>query len=143
MGASVLLEWPEITSAIQDNAPFFANDCKAWASWLASAVASRKASRILADLGFDPLLSHNTDGLAAKKIKWQTPQEFAAAADGLRVLVAAGDRRVVPLVEIYAQDANGVDPPSEELCQDLAEVTEIARYAVEHGADKMTLGYYW
>ena len=143
MGASVFVEWPEITTETQDAAPGFRNDCKAWAAWLANTVGSRRACKTLRKLGLDALLSHNTDGLSARKIDWRSPHDLLSSARTLRSLVAAGDPRVKILVETYAEGANQVDPARDEFCIDLEDVAEIAEYAASHGAQRMTLGYYW
>lgn len=143
MGATILVHWPEATEDEEQGHPGFFNDDHAWASWLVAAIESTAAPKLLARLGVGALLSHTADGLDADDVEWTTPDELERAANALREQVERIDPEVQPLVELYTADAPGVEPPSVEFARDLGDVAQIAGYARDLGATKVTLGYYW
>jgi hypothetical protein len=49
----------------------------------------------------------------------------------------------VEILEVYAQSANAVDPINEEFARDLADVADLARFATQAGASRMTLEVNW
>ena len=94
-------------------------------------------------LGVEALLSHTTEGMKLSEVAWVSPQELAAAARRLRDLVVAGDVRIQPMLEVYAEHSNDVDPVGQEFAQDLLDVAAIAEFAAKSGTSKMTLEVNW
>lgn len=94
-------------------------------------------------LGVEALLSHTTDGMRSSEVAWVSPRQLASAATRLRDLVLAKDARVQPILQVYAENSNDVDPVDQEFAQDLLDVAAIAEFAIECGAPKMTLEVNW
>jgi len=61
----------------------------------------------------------------------------------LRELVLAGHSDTKRILEVYAQSANAIDPINEEFARDLADVADLARFATQAGASRMTLEVNW
>ena len=143
MSVSVLVHWPEASEDEEQGHPGFLNDDHAWASWIAAVLENGTATRLLERLGFEALLSHTTSGTAPDDVNWTTPDALEQAANHLRRLVQSGEPTVEALIEIYEAEAPGEDRASIEFARDLGDVVQIAAYARDLGASRMTLGYYW
>jgi len=143
MSVSIFVHWPGATEDDEQGHPGFFNDDNAWAAWLATMSEDPEAMALLHRLGLVALLSHVTDGMDADQIHWTTPNDLERAALSLRRLVEQNDTRVQTLLLLYAREASGVETPEVEFARDLGDVAQIAQYARNAGAPKVTLGYYW
>ncbi|MDB5303722.1 MAG: hypothetical protein JWM97_1271 [Phycisphaerales bacterium] len=143
MGATVVGYWPGITQEQLENQPGFFNDCKAWGGWMAVRYEHPAIIALHKSLGIEPLLSHTTEGMEASEVAWVSPQQLASAASRLRDLVLANDPRVQPLLNVYAEHSNEIDPVDQEFAQDLLDVAAIADYASGCGVSRMTLEVSW
>jgi hypothetical protein len=143
MGASVSGYWPGITKEQLADQPGFYNDCKAWGNWMAERLSHPQVMAAHTALGVEALLSHTTEGMTESEVDWVSPQQLASAAMRLRELVLAKDSRVGPMLDVYARDANQVDPVDQEFAQDLWDVARIAEFARECGTHRMTLEVNW
>jgi hypothetical protein len=81
--------------------------------------------------------------MRSSEVAWVSPRQLASAATRLRDLVLAKDARVQPILQVYAENSNDVDPVDQEFAQDLLDVAAIAEFAIECGAPKMTLEVNW
>ncbi|MDB5354037.1 MAG: hypothetical protein JWN24_490 [Phycisphaerales bacterium] len=143
MGATVVGYWPGITHEQLENQPGFFNDCKAWGDWMAVRYDHPAIIALHKSLGIEALLSHTTEGMKASEVAWVSPQQLASAASRLRDLVLANDPRVQPLLKVYAEHSNEIDPVDQEFAQDLLDVAAIADYASGCGVSRMTLEVSW
>ncbi|MFN5944388.1 MAG: hypothetical protein ACK5ZG_13380 [Phycisphaerae bacterium] len=143
MGASVVGYWPGITEEQLADQPGFYNDCKAWGEWMAVRYDHPHIVALHRSLGLEPLLSHTTEGMKPSDVDWVEPHVLLSAANQLRELILAHDPRVKPLVQVYAQCANGFDDVEQEFAQDLADVAAIAEFVMSCGVAKMTLEVNW
>jgi hypothetical protein len=143
MGASVAGFWQGMTQEQLDSHPCFFNDCQAWGDWMAERCNHPAIVALHKSLGVEALLSQTTDGLEESEIDWVSPQQMASAATRLRRLVLAKDAWVRPLLDVYAKDANHVDPVDQEFAQDLSDVAAIAGFAAQCGIARMTLEVNW
>jgi hypothetical protein len=94
-------------------------------------------------LSVSALCTYKTDGVEDADVEWATPSELERAALRLRELVLAGHPDTKRILEVYAQSANAIDPINEEFARDLADVAELARFATQEGASRMTLEVNW
>jgi len=94
-------------------------------------------------LNVGALCTYKTDGVEDTDVEWATPSELERAALRLRELVLAGHPDTKRILEVYAQSANAVDSINEEFARDLADVAELARFAAQAGASRMTLEVNW
>ncbi|HUO08818.1 MAG TPA: hypothetical protein VM008_10995 [Phycisphaerae bacterium] len=143
MGASVVGIWKGITQDQLADQPSFYNDCKAWGDWMAERYNHPELLALHKRLGIEPLLSHATEGMNEREVNWVSPEQLAIAASRLREMVLAKDERVQPMLKVYSQNANNVDPIEDEFARDLSDVAAIATFAKEHGVKKMTLEVNW
>lgn len=143
MGASVVGFWPGITQEQLADQPGFFQDCKAWGDWMAERFTHPAIISLHKSLGVEALLSYTTDGMKPSEVAWVSPQQLALAANRLRDLVLTGDLRVQPMLRVYAEHANDVDPVDQEFAQDLLDVAAIAQFAMECDVSKMTLEVNW
>lgn len=143
MGASVIAYWPKISPAQLETQPGFYNDCKAWGDWMAERENHDDVLSMVRQLGATALLTFKTDGVDDAEVDWVTPLDLEQAARVLRDLVLAEDPRTERIVATYALSANGEDAPGIEFAQDLADISAIARFAHEAGAERMTLEVNW
>lgn len=143
MGASVIGLWPDITDDQLEDQPGFFNDTNAWGAWMAARMERPAILELHKALGVEPLLSYTTEGIEESATNWVTPDQMAAAATRLRDMVLAKDPRIAPMLEVYAADANGLDPVEKEFARDLQDVAKIAAFAKEQGVTKMTLEVNW
>ncbi len=143
MGASVYAYWPGITEDQMEDQPGFYNDDKAWGDWMAEREEDPRVRQVIMDLGAGAILTHLTDGMDEADVLWVAPEELADAARKLRGAVEARLPEAEPILESYAENANGIDPPEEEFAKDLEDVEGLARWAGELGAPRMTLHVSW
>jgi hypothetical protein len=61
----------------------------------------------------------------------------------LREAVKANHPDTKIILDVYARNANGIDPSEDELSQDLIDIEKIAAWAEEKGVPKMTLAVNW
>lgn len=143
MGASVTGYWPGISERHFADQPSFYNDCGAWTAWM---VEREQHPQMLAEMrkaGLGPLLTLSTEGVSEADIEWVLPRDLATAASRLQVLLGTGGDLVEAIVETYGYGANNIQPPAEELAQDLDDIIKIAGYAEKHGVPRMTLEVNW
>jgi hypothetical protein len=143
MGASVSAYWPGISEDQIESQPGFFNDCKAWGNWMANREEHTDVIEAMKRLNVDALCTYKTDGVEDADVAWATPSELERAALRLRELVLAGHPDTKRILEVYSQSANAVDSISEEFAHDLADVAELARFAIQAGASRMTLEVNW
>lgn len=126
-----------------ESQPGFFNDCKAWGDWMAEREQNPQVLAAVRHLGVGALLTFKTDGVEDGEVQWVKPNELKAAALRLRELVLAGHPDTAAIVESYAKSANQVDPVAEEFARDLADLAELAEFAAQEGAPKMTIEVNW
>jgi hypothetical protein len=143
MGASVSAYWPGISEDQIESQPGFFNDCKAWGNWMANREEHTDVIEAMKRLSVGALCTVKTDGVDDADVEWATPSELERAAMRLRELVLAGHPDTKRILEIYAKSANAVDPIDEEFARDLEDVAELARFAAQEGASRMTLEVNW
>jgi len=143
VGASVTAYWPGITEEQLEEQPGFYNDDKAWGDWMAEREDESDVLQIIRSLGAGAILTYTTDGMDDREVYWVTPAELRAAAQTLRAAIREGRPGTSRILEIYARNANNIDPTSEEFMQDLLDVEAIARWADEKGTARMTLAVNW
>jgi hypothetical protein len=143
MGASVIGYWPGITEEQIESQPGFFNDCKAWGDWMAEREKHQDVLKAMRELDVAPLLSFKTDGVEDGDVPWVSPDDLSRAALRLRNLVLAGDPKIKRILETYAASANEVDPVEQEFAQDLADIAELAEFALAQGVARMTLEVNW
>ena len=143
MGASVFAFWPGITAKQLKSQPGFSNDCKAWGDFMGDLVDNAKALKEIEKAGAGAVITFKTQGLEDDDVDWVTPAEVEAAAILLRDLVRKKDRSVRRVLEVYATNANEIDPIHEEMARDLDDIAEIARWAKKAKTKRMTFDINW
>jgi hypothetical protein len=143
LGASIVAYWPGITEDQLDEQPGFWNDDRAWGNWMAERESEPDVMQTIAQLGADALLTVSTDGVDDSDVMWVTPKQLGVAARTLLDAVKEGRPDIDRVLEVYARNANGVEPIDEEFMRDLLDIEQIAHWAELEGADKMTLMVNW
>jgi len=143
MGASINVYWSGVTDEQLESQPGFYNDDKAWGDFVAERENEPKVIEAFRKLKVTPLLTHTTDGMADEDVMWVTPSELQNAAKSLREAIQAKRPEAEVILEVYERNANGVDPISNELIQDLNDIEAIADWAQAEGATYMTLEVNW
>ncbi len=143
MGATIVGFWPGMTQQQMEDQPGFFQDCKAWGDWMAQRYRHPEIIALHKSLGVEALLSHTTEGTKPSEVTWVSPKELEAAAKRLCDLVLAGDLRVQPMLKVYAEYSNDVDPIGQQCAQDLSDIAAIADFARKCGVLKMTLEVNW
>jgi hypothetical protein len=143
MGAAVFAYWRGITDEQREAQPGFRNDCKAWGNWMAEIHQNDNAEAALIEADLAPLLTFTTAGIEDDDVDWVTPDELAAAAVRLRVLLQQGHSAALRALTVYEIGANGVDSVEEEMSADLEDVAELAHWAKSAGVKKMTIEVNW
>jgi hypothetical protein len=141
MSVSIGVHWPGCTDEQEFGGDGFQNDNRRWAEWLGAAMSNQKLQQSLKALGASALLSHTTEGMKPRDIAWTTPNELEAAAQRLLDAIAAGDPRVALMLRLYERGSMGDGPAKELFNQDLNEIKLCAKYAREHGAERVVLSY--
>ena len=143
MAASVVGYWPGISDEQLEAQPGFLNDCNAWGSWMAEREEHQDVLAAMRRLGVGALCTLKTDGVPDPEVAWVTPGELKSAALRLRELVLASHPETKRILDTYAKSAIGEEPVSEEFARDLSDVAEIADFAEQEGAARMTLEVNW
>jgi hypothetical protein len=111
-------------------------------NWMANREEHTDVIEAMKRLSVGALCTYKTDGVEDADVEWAAPSELERAALRLRELVLAG--HPTPSVSSrFAQSANAVDPINEEFARDLSDVAELARFATQAGASRMTLEVNW
>lgn len=143
MGVSIQAYWPGITEDQLDSQPGFSNDDHAWGSFMAERELEETVLAAFRRLSAQALLTSTTDGLDDGEVDWVTPQQLIAAARVMRKAVAAKEPNAMAILEVYARNANDIDPIEDEFSQDLLDIEKIAEWAEKNGASRMTLAVNW
>ena len=142
MGANVSVRWPGINQSEEDDQPSFAQDCHAYADWIARVKSSWLASWNLRLHGLSALLSVFPSEVPEEAISWTTPSALESAAESLRHSLTESVPFALKIARIYVRGP-GVAPAHIELAADLADVARIGKYARDHGAQKVSLSVGW
>ncbi len=135
--------WPGITEEQLESQPGFWNDEKAWGDWMAEREDEPDVLEAIRSLGAGAILTYKTDGMDDSDVDWVTPRDLRDAAQTLRDAIKEGRPGMDRILEVYARNANNVDPITEEFVQDLNDIEAIAAWAQEQGATQMTLEVNW
>lgn len=143
MGASIICYWPGITEEQLDSQPGFWQDDRAWANFMAELESASETVAAIKMLKADEILTYKTDGMDDEDVTWVTPVALRTAAERLRETVEKGLPGSEPILKTYEIGANKIDPLTEEFICDIDDIIEIAKWAEEEGASKMTLDVNW
>lgn len=143
MGASVNAYWPGITEEQLDSEPGFTNDCKSWGNWIAEREGEPAVHEALGRLKAEALLTYKTDGVRDEDVRWVSPGQLRDAAVRLRDAVRDGAPETAIIIETYARQNRSEFSDTEDFITDLEDIIDIAEWAEEEGATRMTLEVNW
>ena len=143
MSATVIAYWPDISEEQLESQTGFYNDCNAWGNWMAERENTPEVLKAIKALQVEAILTATTEGLKDDEVYWVTPKQLGEAAEKLRKAVELGRPETKIILETYARRANGDDPVVEKFIRDLNDIKEIANWAEQEGAERMTLEVNW
>lgn len=140
MSASIVAYWPGMTEEQEESQwADFNNDYQDWANWMAEGLQQPEVIAAMERTGVLPLATMTTDGVSDDDVFWVSPADLRKAAARLSHLIEAGDPDVAVIMESYGVTADYGKDLAVHFRRDLRTVEELAAWAEEQGARKMTL----
>lgn len=141
MSAFAGLYWPGKTVSQRVREPGFALDAgHAFSLWVVEVLDRPGLADTLRAAGFGALLSYKTVGMSDERVDWVPPGRLVEVAAGMRRRVLHGDPWAAPFTAAYPR-LDPDDDPRVRLAEDLADVEAAAIWAVDQGANVVTMGY--